>query len=1352
MGSTFESSLVACGGAALHFHNKPENFKLKSCFLFARQGVIVEIKICNKMKTSTLLAFLLLFEFSATSQCLTDFTKLVPEPTLDYTLNYGSTFSLYDNYLAIGLPAHDSLGRITGLVYVYENLADGWRKIATLAPSDPVDALQFGQNVVMSSDYILVSASSITGGKVYLFKKPATGWQTDTELTSFTYPNTEFFGVPWYRGLNTPVDISDDQQTIAIGDMWYEYDSGRPGAVFVYHKQPLDEWDGNMEPAIIRAPEDGAADFSRPGVAIQGDRVITGTPYGSTGSGKLYIYRDPSGEFSDLQLEATLTGPAYPGSFWLGYYRFICTDEGIFSAMATNLDADSRIVIAYFEKPASGDWSDAIDATCTFAPGAGIPSTNLPLISWNGTALVVSYHTADGDGYTTLVKKGPSGWYDPIYENVDHFVPVDGQIVNHYGSNNAASEQHVAIAQLPHPDNPQANLSLKVLSHNPDDTWASELLYPRRQTTAGHAYGRAILGFEDFLFVGAPYDGTVKIDAGAVYIYRKTGGVWAKAGKILSPVDEPNDNVFGTAIATNGVEVAIGAAGFGEHGRVFIYRKKEADWSDVELVQEIELPENMLTVFAYGDNVAMSDEWLLIPYVQNAPARIMLAIYHNNGSQWEFSQVVEMGGASVFAKFTTKAVAIEGETIVAGNIIFEPDSDGRWWPRCTLSPSDPELAQVAPDFSHWVRNGDMFGNAVAISDNSIFIGAPNKDYGDTWDVGAIYVFTKKPWESWSSRTESAKVLPRVKEERELFGYSLKVFGNTLLGGAPGADYNVDGTARNKPGRAYVFQTEDYFWQTVTPLLDFTGDSFVKDYFGITVALDETDFFIGAPIEDIETGRLSGSVYVTPAPPIVKLVAPVCSTESSIDLFGYPFGGAWSGPGLIDAAEGTFDPAVAGIGEHVFTYKTESCTYEGKLRITVEAPVQATLKVEPEQLVCENATFIDVPLSVEDHDGYQYLWYHRDNGNEPFFPLNAEESTLSAAYRGEYKAKVFNEVCAAFSPIVTIRNEEVELTLDSLDRICQDSGEGIALSATPAGGTWSGAGVRDNRFFSQTLSNGKHTILYTYVSKRGCPYNNQISVEIDRVPVPEISRMEGNLCSEGEVNLEMTTSAKEEVTYTWQQKPVDGTGFSSLEVHSVTLTAGERGTYRLEAADGDCVVHSNTVAVDDRTFEFTMNPDGESATTCDGVAQLLTISPAAGRTYEWYFSAFEDSESVLIASGPENTFNADSTGYYFAVVHAGKCKAESPHKSVTVRKADEISFPNIVTPNGDAYNETFVVETNTEILGVYVVNRYGKTIYSGTRPENWDIHDVTPGIYFPVVTYKTCGGQIDHLKGIVQVMK
>jgi hypothetical protein len=295
--------------------------------------------------------YVLLFvsvSFFSSAQCLTDFSKLVPEPSLDYANNYGRSFALYDNYLAIGLPEHDSLGRITGIVYLYERIADSWKKIAALAPSDPQNSLQFGLKIKMSSDYILVGAGSQFGGKVYLFKKPPTGWQSQTELTAFAAPGTSAFGLSYH---NT-IAISDDQQTIAITDQYY-FSTNESGAVYVYHKQPGDEWSGTMPYVRLSNPDpDNISDFGRAGVEIIGDRIITGTPHAS--NGVLYVYRDPTGTFSNLQLEATLTAGSYPQTAYLAMWNFVCTDDGIFTPIVENQGASGAKLPAVVGLPFCG--------------------------------------------------------------------------------------------------------------------------------------------------------------------------------------------------------------------------------------------------------------------------------------------------------------------------------------------------------------------------------------------------------------------------------------------------------------------------------------------------------------------------------------------------------------------------------------------------------------------------------------------------------------------------------------------------------------------------------------------------------------------------------------------------------------------------------------------------------------------------------------------------------------------------------------------------------------------------------------------------------------------------------------
>ena len=1288
----------------------------------------------------------------AYGQCLTDFTKLVPEPSLNQTQSFGNSISMYDDLLVIGVPNNDSLGRIAGIVRIYQRVNEHWKQIASLAPSDARDAMQFGLSVKISQDYILVGAGGYPR-KVYLFKKPPGGWVSQTELTSFTVPNAVLFGL----GAIGSIAISEDQQTIAITDPYYEiqdapYNSF--GAVFVFHKQPADEWSGAIVPVMIYAPEPDVVDFARGGVVIHGDRVITSAPYTGSGPGAIFIFRDPVGDFANPVLEATLTSGSSTETFFLGYKNVALNDDGIFASAVINTSSDEgKVSVLFYEKPTSGVWADALP-TCTIHSYGDALLSGFVNLSANADGIYASHLSEDGSGTFTLLKKGPAGWCDPEAELIDEFTPDPAQLIFSYGMVSTASQvSHAAVGFVPHPDNDQAQLSLKVFSKEPDGAWSSQLIYPKEKSTSGHRYGNDILGFEDYLFVGAPYDGTIKRNGGAVYAYKKNGTAWEETGKILMPLKGRYDDVFGTALATDGTQLAVGATGFEEHGRVFIYKKRSADWSDTELVQEIELPEDMLTVFSYGDNLAMNRDWLLIPYVQNNPARIMMAIYKYNGSMWEYFQVVEIGSANILDKFTTLSVDIEGETAIAGSLIIERNqTTGLWEPRYRLSPSDPEPMRISPDFTHWITNGAMFGHQVDISNNTIFISAPTKDHDTVWDVGAVYVYTKKPWESWSSRTETAKILPRIKEERELFGYSLKALGNTLIVGAPGADYTKDGAARNKPGRAYVFQSKDYFWQDVGPLIDFTGDSFVKDYFGMAVNLDESDFFIGAPIEDIATGKISGSVYVTPTPPILMLVPPVCSNLNTVDLLGYPFGGTWSGPGIVDAGEGIFDPAVSGVGEHEFTYVTPSCTYAGKLKIRVEAPVEAKLNVEPEKLVCENSSVINVPVSVRAEENYLYQWYFREGSTDPFFPLNEKEASMNATQRGEYMARVYNEVCQSFSPVVTIRNESVDLTLAPIGKICQDDASGVELTGSPDGGTWSGAGVSGNRFYSKGLPDLTYTLKYKFTSSNNCIYEEPMQVVVERMEVPAINRGSGNLCSDGTVKINSASAFDADVNYAWEWKDAGAIDFVPIDEGGTSTTVSARGSARLMADNGKCVTRSNVITIDDSTFKVNVMPAEQELKTCNGDPVTLSVQHAGMQTYQWFYQETSEATSQLLDDQRTNSLTAATSGYYYAIIHSGLCEVTIPRKSVTVTPEESIFVPNVFTPNGDGFNDAFQIESNAGPINFRITNRHGKLIYTGNSSSGWTGDGVSSGIYYWYIDHNTCEGTPRTLKGTVHLMR
>lgn len=841
----------------------------------------------------------------------------------------------------------------------------------------------------------------------------------------------------------------------------------------------------------------------------------------------------------------------------------------------------------------------------------------------------------------------------------------------------------------------------------------------------------------------------MKPNAGAVYTYNKVGTNWQKTGKILPPLGQSQyDDVFGSALASNKTYLAVGASGHEPKGKVFMYKKLSSDWSSVELVQEVTIPEAGLTVYAYGDNVALDDNWLVIPYVQNSPARIILAIFKFNGATWDFKQVVEVGSAIFFAKESTLDVAIENGIIVAGSSILELNTNDVWENKYTLVPSDPEPIQVSPDFTHLVSNGSLFGHSVAIHENTIFIGAPMRDYEGTWDVGAVYVYVKGANEKWSSRSESAKLVPRVKAENELFGYSIKALYNTLIVGAPGNDTNKDNTPRNKPGRAYVFQAEDYEWQNVIPLIDFTGDSFEKDYYGIAVHLDETDFFIGASIEDIENAKLSGSVYITPTPPIIKLVPPVCQSDGLVDLFGYPFGGTWLGPGIVNASEGIFDPMLTEPGVKIYTYITESCAYPGKLKIKIEPPILAVLEVNQDQPVCIGAA-VNRVLSVQPQNGCSYQWYFRTNSAQSFSPVGTSTPSHTATQRGEYQVKIYNQICATFSPVISVHDDIIVLQVTEVPPVCNNQKEGVLLEASPEGGQWSGPGVSSNLFRPENLSVGYHLLQYTYTSNAGCVFKQSILVQVKKAFTPVIEYVSGNLCDNGSVTLKLKGIAPTNTEIAWLVQ-TSGDTYQVLEEDVSELTVSSNGSYKIQASGDVCIGLSTPYAVDDK-LELTLEPGGPSFEICGDDSFDLSFEDVPGTTYQWFWAEHED-ETPIELSATDASLTIDKTGYYSAVVERGVCRFESDPKYIFILPADSIFVPNVFTPNNDGRNDMFEVLTNKPIVSIEILNRDGKKIFVQAKNSGWNGGDASPGIYYWLVTFIDCHERHKTVKGWVHLIR
>ena len=171
-------------------------------------------------------------------------------------------------------------------------------------------------------------------------------------------------------------------------------------------------------------------------------------------------------------------------------------------------------------------------------------------------------------------------------------------------------------------------------------------------------------------------------------------------------------------------------------------------------------------------------------------------------------------------------------------------------------------------------------------------------------------------------------------------------------------------------------------------------------------------------------------------------------------------------------------------------------------------------------------------------------------------------------------------------------------------------------------------------------------------------------------------------------------------------------------------------------------------------------------TCGIAADTVTISlvappPSFSLGDDETFCEFDPIvlKPYANSAGYQFTWQDNSTGDSFLVkdfgVYSVKVKnvcGESTGMITISPTKSELPLTNVITPNGDLYNEYFVVEEEGNDYGqlkLLIVNRWGKQVYFSDNYKNdWNGGDLSSGIYFYTL-YGTC---IDKTKGSLSIVR
>lgn len=338
-------------------------------------------------------------------------------------------------------------------------------------------------------------------------------------------------------------------------------------------------------------------------------------------------------------------------------------------------------------------------------------------------------------------------------------------------------------------------------------------------------------------------------DAGEVYVYRRTGGVWSLEENLIASDADISDQ-FGRSVSIKDDVIAVGCPNDGEAafnaGAVYIFRLDiGGNWVEEEklMASDAEASDN------FGFSLSLDTDRVVVgcPNNNGSSANIGSAyIYDFDGSNWNETQQI----VSTFAEFGGEQlgydVALEGDVVVLGAPLdddaatdagtgFVYSFDGTNWT------FDQKL--VASDGS----NSHSFSFSVDIDGTRIIVGAFGAGNGSS---GAAYIF-EYDGTTWN---ETDIFYGESPEDDDWLGYDVAINGTTFLASA----INDDGKATNG-GATHVYRYDTPNTEWILEVTLYPNDGGNADDYGSSVALDQLDILIGSPSRDL-SGANSGLAY------------------------------------------------------------------------------------------------------------------------------------------------------------------------------------------------------------------------------------------------------------------------------------------------------------------------------------------------------------------------------------------------------------------------------------------------------------------------------------------------------------
>lgn len=461
------------------------------------------------------------------------------------------------------------------------------------------------------------------------------------------------------------------------------------------------------------------------------------------------------------------------------------------------------------------------------------------------------------------------------------------------------------------------------------------------------------------------------------------------------------------------------------------------------------------------------------------------------------------------------------------------------------------------------------------------------------------------------------------------------------------------------------------------------------------------------------------VYVIdPGNPGADTSIDLCLNIGAVTMMDYlagnpQAGGLWTGTGIT--ANGSFDPALAGIGQHdlVYTVSNEDCDSSATVTVTVigEVDIDFTWDLMPG---CTEDTVQFHNLS----EPGTYLWSYGDGSTPPDDTLRSPLHIFED--QGEYDVRLTvknRKGCIdSVTKTLQIHHPLSAGFVQSADSLCQADEVVVQFTDTSTGALqweWDfgdGSPTVNQQHPTHTfLRAGTHQIRLVISDSIPCYDTSYSTIYIDPIPHLELLADKVEICEGEEITfnldylepaLQVDWDFGDQIRWTESRQSrhaYDQAGDYVVHVHA---------DYPV-CEDLDDTLHINVIAYP----AVDLGPD--SSICLDGRPVILeNRAPESSPLTRWLWNTGDTSARL----------NVLHHGTYSLTATLGSC---STTEFIEVLKDCYTNLPNAFTPNGDGENDYFyprqLLTEGVRSFKMTVYNRWGHTVFETSRIDGrgWD---------------------------------